>query len=97
VLGTRVEVGQKVTLRFCLPISGRVVTMPSTVRWIGHKRNRNAVGLAIDELGLEDRVYIRRFVAFSNGDRVADRERATSGPRIGGAPEAFALARALHR
>ncbi len=54
--------GKAVQLRFCLPVSGRVVTVSAMPRWQRAARFQSAVGLEFDHLPGEVREDVRLFV-----------------------------------
>jgi uncharacterized protein (TIGR02266 family) len=57
--------GRPTEVRFCLPVSGRVVTVAAEVRWRKEARVQRAVGLRFTELTDEIRADIRRFVSIA--------------------------------
>ena len=57
--------GESVELRFCLPVSGRVLTTTATVRWSRAARLRHATGVELNGLSSEALEDIRRFVALT--------------------------------
>jgi uncharacterized protein (TIGR02266 family) len=61
--------GEIVRLRFALPISGRVTTLRSTVRWTRKARGAPATGLEFNELPAEPRAEIQRYVALMTRPR----------------------------
>jgi len=96
VLAAPLATDETVTLRFCLPMSGRVVTVHGTVRWTAPARNRHVAGLAVHGLTPEAREEVSRFVALSNGARDGRAERPTaSGSRRIDGSSAIKRARAV--
>lgn len=69
------QVGDVVMLRLPLPMSGRLETVPSTVRWVRPGRLRNAIGLAFDGLSTRAQEEIERYVAIGNGSRDSEAAR----------------------
>ena len=65
VLEAPIVAGERVSVRFCLPVSGRVVATEGLVRWCREARHRHAVGLELDKLSAEARDEIRRYVAIT--------------------------------
>lgn len=56
---------QRVTLRFCLPVSGRVVAIEAVNRWAKEARFQLAVGFAFENIPEEARAEIHRFVTLA--------------------------------
>lgn len=54
--------GEAVTIRFPLPVSGRVVLGAGVARWIRSQRGRRAVGIAFHTLGAEALAEVRAYV-----------------------------------
>jgi serine/threonine protein kinase len=54
-----------VKLRFCLPVSGRVVTLDAVTRWSKEARFQLAVGFAFESIADEARAEIHRFVSLA--------------------------------
>lgn len=69
VLEAPIVAGERVSVRFCLPVSGRVVATEGLVRWCREARHRHAVGLELDALGAEARDEIRRYVAITGAPK----------------------------
>jgi eukaryotic-like serine/threonine-protein kinase len=68
--------GEIVRLRFSPPISGRVITLPATVRWTRKARTGPATGLGFTELPDAARAEIRQYVALMGNPRdLASRSR----------------------
>jgi len=65
MLATPPPEGRPTEVRFCLPVSGRVVTTPAEVRWRKEARVQRAVGLRFTDLTDEVRADIRRFVSIA--------------------------------
>lgn len=65
ILDAPLIAGERVETRFCLPVSGRVVTASATVRWCRAQRARHASGLEIEGLAPEALEDIRRFVSLT--------------------------------
>jgi len=61
--------GEIVRLRFSLPISGRVITLPATVRWTRKARTGPATGVGFTELADAARAEIRQYVALMGNPR----------------------------
>jgi len=57
------EQGEVVSLRFALPIDGRMVTVPTRVRWVRNVPNRAANGLEFIDLDPAIRAEIARYVS----------------------------------
>jgi len=60
------EVNDVMTLKFALPISGRVVEVPSIVRWSRSSRGTRATGVEFQALGGAARAEIGHYVALMN-------------------------------
>jgi serine/threonine-protein kinase len=58
-----IEVGARVTLRFGLPISGRVSSFAATVRWARAARHGHAIGLELVDAPPDALAEVRRYVA----------------------------------
>jgi len=71
MLGASPPLETRVTLRFGLPISGRIGQIPAIVRWSRAARHGHAVGFEFVDAPAESLGEIRRFVTFTS-----DRERA---------------------
>src|SRR5262249_9109234 len=56
-------VGQKVTLRFALPMEGKVITLPAEVRWERRSGGRRATGLQFIAPPRDMTASIARYVA----------------------------------
>jgi Tfp pilus assembly protein PilZ len=61
--------GEVVHMRFSLPISGRVIALPGTVRWMRTARTGPATGLEFTELPDGPRAEIRQYVALMGNSR----------------------------
>jgi serine/threonine-protein kinase len=61
--------GEVVRVRFSLPISGRVIALPATVRWTRMARTGPATGLEFTELPDGPRAEIRQYVALMGNSR----------------------------
>ena len=57
--------GESVELRFCLPVSGRVLTTAATVRWSRAARLRHATGVELNGVAADALEDIRRFVVLT--------------------------------
>jgi len=55
--------GMKATIRFALPLSGRIVTVASELRWVRTGRGRVAAGLQFEGLETEAQIEVGRYVA----------------------------------
>ena len=73
--------GQTVRLRFCLPISGRAMTVGAVLRWQRTARLQAAIGLEFVDLPAEAREEIRNFVRLMGESREAPAELTTVLPR----------------
>ena len=62
--------GEVLRLRFALPISGRVLSIKVTVRWVRKARGAPATGLEFIELPEAPRTEIQRYVALMSQPRV---------------------------
>ena len=58
--------GRSVQLRFCLPVSGRAISVSALPRWERGSRVQMAVGLEFEHLPAEARDEIRRFVLMTS-------------------------------
>ena len=61
--------GEVLRVRFGLPISGRVLTVPAVVRWSRTARGAPVIGLEFSALPDPARVEIRQYVALMGGDK----------------------------
>ncbi len=57
--------GEHVTLRFCLPVSGRVVSLEAVTRWKKEARFQLAIGFAFENITEAARAEIHRFVTLA--------------------------------
>jgi len=55
--------GASASIRFALPLSGRIATVPSTLRWVRGGRGRVAAGLQFEDLEAAHRNEIGQYVA----------------------------------
>ena len=63
LVATRVADGERVEVRFSLPTSGAIVTVPAVTRWIRGARTQAALGLEFSSPDAAAVADIRRFVA----------------------------------
>ncbi len=59
--------GTSITLRFALPIDGKVVSEPATVKW----SRATAIGVALDAPAAETRRQIERYVSLMGDERLS--------------------------
>jgi serine/threonine-protein kinase len=57
-----------VQVRFALPMTGQVVEVDATARWVKAAGNRGAVGLEFSSLAIEAHKVIERYVALMGGE-----------------------------
>lgn len=55
--------GMKAEVRFALPLSGRIMTVGATLRWVRGGRGRAAAGLQFENLESEAQIEIGRYVS----------------------------------
>jgi hypothetical protein len=59
--------GERVTLRLPMPVSGRVVELQATTKWIKTGRNGRAIGAEFIDAPQDVRAEIRSYVALMTG------------------------------
>ena len=67
VYGEGLNVGEELLVRFSLPGSGRVVSIPSELRWVRPTGVRYAIGVQFEEPGEAVTEDIRRYVTMMGG------------------------------
>jgi Tfp pilus assembly protein PilZ len=63
--------GEKLKIRFSLPVSGRVLAVGGIVRWSRVARGAPVIGLEFNELPEAARNEIRQYVQLMGGDKTA--------------------------
>ena len=71
ITGVPYPAGQTVKLRFGLPLSGKVLSLRSTIRWSRSARGAPAAGLEFSDLPDAARKEIRQYVALMGNARTA--------------------------
>ncbi|MEP7053149.1 MAG: PilZ domain-containing protein, partial [Pseudomonadota bacterium] len=59
---------ERVTVRFALPITGKLLEVPATARWVKMARGTGAVGLEFRALTSEHLTVIETFVTAMGGE-----------------------------
>ena len=68
LVGVPVYVGERVSVRLAMPLSGRVVTLGAAVRWQRGRSERLAAGLEFADLGAMDAEELASFVRYFAGE-----------------------------